>query len=260
MSITLGGRHSVIVKSLAHAIVHNAVSVSPFLLVTLKYYRHGAQTNEIKLRPGMAHTYHLVGIGDVHTGGIVNIKAGRHFITFNLKTGFNWELDDKGVDADYPNQVLIHEGLDIPFRQTLKNSYFDTKLVGNLEKIGDTFEAFLPEGDFKVRLCSIDTSGSNGATVSIGLDDVGCLLPEGEVSNPVGMRTLHSQVPVTGLSGFRNEMVEFRFDVAFTAETLKCTTYGGSGDVDLFINWESTPQVTFVEGLNAVRKPMGKGQ
>ena len=169
MSITLGGRHSVIVKSLAHAIVHNAVSVSPFLLVTLKYYRHGAQTNEIKLRPGMAHTYHLVGIGDVHTGGIVNIKAGRHFITFNLKTGFNWELDDKGVDADYPNQVLIHEGLDIPFRQTLKNSYFDTKLVGNLEKIGDTFEAFLPEGDFKVRLCSIDTSGSNGATVSIGL-------------------------------------------------------------------------------------------
>lgn len=190
----------------------------------------------------------------MYTGNIVNIKAAAYYITFNLKTGFNWEIDGKGVDEDYTNQVLVHEGLDIPFRQTLKNSYFDTILVGNLANVGDTVEISLPQGYLIVRLCSIDTTGANGAIVSIGLDNVGCALPPGEVSNPVGIQTLQNHVPVTGISGFRNDMFEFRMDFTDSSDPVTCTTYGGAGDVDLFLNWGSTPQVTFVEGLNAVRK------
>ena len=218
-------------------------------------FRHGAQTNEVDLQPGTAKIYHLVGIGDVHTGKIVNIKAGAYYITFNLKTGFNWEIDEKGVDEDYPNEVLIHEGLDIPFRQTLKDSYFDTKLVGHLKNVEDTWEVFLDEGDLKVRLCSIDTTGSEGATVSVGLDNVGCALPPGAVSTPKGMQTLRNAVAITGLSGFRNEMLEFRMDVVPGSEKVSCSSWGGSGDVDLFLNFGSTPQVSFVEGMNAVRTP-----
>ena len=90
---------------------------------------HGSQTNEIEVLPGTANLYDLVGIGDIDSGGIVNIKVKEYYITFNLKRGFNWEIDDKGGDEDYPNQILIHEGLDIPFRQTLRLSYFNTGVL-----------------------------------------------------------------------------------------------------------------------------------
>lgn len=213
--------------------------------------RHGTQTNEIELQPGTAYTYQLYGIGDVQTDNVVNIKAGAYYVTFNLKTGFNREIDD-GAE-DYANQILIHEGLDIPFRQTLKDSYFDTKLVGNLQTIGDTFEVLLTKGYLKIRVCSIDTTGSNGAKLSIGLDNVGCHLDPGQVSSPIGVQTLQNRVPLTGLSGFRNDMFEYRLDLESLSEPVACHSWGGSGDIDMFLNFDSSPAITFVEGLNAVR-------
>lgn len=215
---------------------------------------HGDQTNEVHLRPGAAKLYHLVGIGDVQSGHVVNIKAADFFITFNLKTGINWEIDDEGVDEDYTNEILIHQGLDVPFRQTLAVSYFDTSLVGNLTHVEDMFVAHTMQGDLKIKLCSIDRIGSEGAILSIGLDYVSCDLPTGKVSNPVGMRTLTSGVPLFGLSGYRDEVLEFRLDVPDDAQMAHCSSWGGNGDVDLFMNFRSSPQISFTDGVNTVSK------
>ena len=147
---------------------------------------------------------------------------------------------------------MIHEGLDIPFRQTLQVSYHDTKLVGNLAIPGETFVVAIDEGNLKIRLCSIDKKGSDGATLSIGLDDVGCDSEPGAVSNPIGIQNMKPGVPVDGISAFRNEIIEFRMDIDMDVESVTCTASGESGDADLFINFGSSPQISFTAGVNAV--------
>ena len=188
------------------------------------------------------------------TGGIVNIKAGPYYITFNLKTGFNWEIDEEGVDEDYTNQIIIHEGLDIPFRQTLSYSYFDTILVASLANVFDVVALPMPQGDVVIQLCEIDTSEeSGGATLSIGLDTYGCHLDRGTISNPPGIQNMLIGVPVP-LFGFRNELFEFVIDVSSISEPVTCSTWGGNGDIDLFLDFGSVPQISFVEGSTMVRR------
>lgn len=212
---------------------------------------HDQQTNEVSLSAGLAHRYNLKGINDVSTGGIVNIKANKYFITFNLKMGFNDGIDKEGRDEDYTDEVVIHEGKDIGFGQSVFGSYATTILVGNLTYTGDNFTVAIGDDNLVIELCSIDKSNADGVLLSIGLDAVDCV-SDGVVAKPRGIQTLRNGVPAMGLSGAKNEILEFIMDIPQQPQSVTCATSKGSGDVDLLVNFLSTPQVIYSPNVNTV--------
>lgn len=186
------------------------------------------------------------------TGGIVNIKADKYYITFNLKQGINGGIDNKGRDEDYTDQVVIHEGNELLFGQSVFGSYKNTILVGNLTKAGDQFTVALDAGNLIFQLCSIDKIGSNGVLLSIGLDTVNCV-SNGAINRPRGMQTLQNGVPVTGLSGVENEILEFIMEIPLQPKSVTCRTRDGTGDVDMVMNFLSSPQILY-SSANEVSK------
>lgn len=206
---------------------------------------HQGQTNEIAtLTANSARRYNLKSIADLATGGIVNIKVDKYFVTLNLKKGINSET------GEYANQVVIHEGKDIHFGQTISAAYYDTKLVANLETQGDKFNVASGSGNLRIELCSMDTVGSVGAMLSIGLDATDCQA-DGVVLKPSGMQTLISGVPISGLQGNKNDVLEFKMEFSQTPDSVTCSTSGGTGDVDLIVNSMSSPQVSYTSQVNS---------
>jgi hypothetical protein len=215
---------------------------------------HGTQTNEIEvssLSAGSARTYNLKGIDDISTGGVVNIKVGEYYITYNLKQGINEGNDFRNGSFDYPNEVIIHQGQDIQFGQTTSGVYFTTSLVSNLGSPGDDYQVNnFNGGNLVIELCTIDQSGTAGTTLSIGLD-AGCAgAASGSINNPQTMQTLQNGVAVSGLSAPQDEVIEFEISVPPGASSVTCTTSGGTGDADLLINFLSTPMILFEDEIN----------
>jgi hypothetical protein len=215
---------------------------------------HGTQTNEIEvssLSAGVARTYNLKGIDDLSTGGVINIKIGEYYITYNLKQGINAGIDFRNGSADYPNEVIIHQGQDIQFGQTTNGVYFTTSLVSNLAGPGDDYQVNnFSGGNLVIELCSIDQSGTAGATLSIGLD-TGCAgATSGSINNPQTIQSIQSGVAVTGLSAPKDEVIEFKLNVPPGASSVTCTSSGGTGDADLLINFLSTPMILFENEVN----------
>lgn len=218
---------------------------------------HSEQTNEVPLVSGEAARYNLAGIGHVSEGNVVNIKAGEYFITFNLKTFFNSGIDRAGYDEDYPNEVLIHQGQDIMFGQSIHSAYHDTSLVGSLAEVNNRYMVEVVDignvvGDLIIQICSLDPMGTGSVELSIGVDAVDCDTM-GNVNTPQGMQILTSGVPVMGLSATQDEIIEFKMDLPYEPEKVICTTFGGSGDVDLIMNFDSSPQVLYSSTINTVR-------
>lgn len=205
---------------------------------------HQSQTNEVSLSSNVARTYNLKGIDDLSTGGIVNIKVDKYYVTFNLKSGIN---DESG---EYGDEVVIHEGKNIRFGQTNSAAYYDTSVVANLAGPRDKFETTVGNGKLRIELCTIDTQGSGGAMVSIGLDATNCGVG-GPVTNPSGMQSLTSGVPVTGLQGAKNDLLEYVMEFSYTPDSVTCSTSGGTGDVDLLVNSMSSPQALFSSDVNS---------
>lgn len=214
---------------------------------------HAMQTNEITLVPGEAERFKLYGISDVADGGVVNIKAGAYYITFNLKLGFNSDIEPEDYDELYTNQVVVHRGEDIKFGQTTPSVYASTSLVSTLANVNDKYSVAVEGGKLIVQLCSIDTVGSNGVELSIGIDASDCIV-SGGVQSPQGIQTLQNGVPITDISGTKNEIIEFKMDLPYEPEKVICTSFGGTGDVDLIMNFKSTPQVLYSSDVNTVSK------
>lgn len=216
---------------------------------------HGEQTNVISLSPGNARVYNLVGMADVKTGGIVNIRADNYFITFNLKRGIIGEV------GEYENQVVIHKGQstsgarDVTFGKSTFDSYSSTVLVKGLASPGNEYSVNVSNGQLRIRLCSIDTVGSDGVMVSIGLNAVNCN-NVGGTSHPQGIRELQPGKAVSSLSGAKDDILEFIMPIPKNPNEVECKTSGGTGNVDLLMNFLSTPQVLHgVEG-NTVRRSL----
>lgn len=199
--------------------------------------------------------YNLKGINDLDTRGIVNINVGPYYITYNLKKGVNSGIDYDGNDTDYNNEVIIHKGKNIKFGQTTSSEYSDTSVVGNLARAGDVYTVAFNGDTLKVQLCSIDKSGFDGAWLSIGLNVMDCSANVGAVINPQRMHILTDGVTETGLSASKNEVLEFKMNLPVGADSVTCTSSGGSGDADLTMNFLSTPQIVYEPGVNAVSQP-----
>lgn len=199
----------------------------------------------------MAKTYNVKAISQLTTDGIVNIKAGPYYITYNLKRGINSGIANVRGDTDYTNEVVIHKGLDIPFGQTTSGSYFTTSLVGNLSTVGNIFQETLSGNTLKVKLCKIDKIGQDGAWLSIGLNAETCN-DFGPVVHPQGIQLLTDGVPTTSVSAAKDRIVEFKMNLPIGTESVSCRSSGGKGDTDLILNLESSPQVLFEEGVNTV--------
>lgn len=212
---------------------------------------HASQTNIVQLSSAVARKYNLRGIDDLKTNGIVNIKADNYYITYNLQRGRNADVEE------YGNQVLIHKGGDqsftreLNFGQTTMFGYTPTVLVDTLENVGDQFSVPTGKGHLVIRLCSIDTKGSSGVTLSIGLDAIDCNSP-GSIQNPRGVETLRNGVKVNGLSGQEDDILEFRMEIPNRPSSVTCTTSGGRGDVDLVMQFMSSPAVRYEDGGNVV--------
>lgn len=207
---------------------------------------HATQTNEVALQPGDARTYNVKGIEDLATGGVVNIKVGKYYVTFNLKKGINRGIDGKGGNGErYTDEVLIHEGMDVHFGQSVRSSYKTTSLVGHLASFRDKYEVALENGNLHIELCSIDKKGSDGAMLSIGMDAASQCKRLGALHKPQGMRSLLSDVPVTGLSGKEYDLLEFKMQIPYKPESVTCSTGGSAatGDVELYMNFWSSPHV-----------------
>lgn len=212
---------------------------------------HEKQTNEIVLEQNIARKYNIKGINHVSSGGIVNIKVGNYFITFNLKQGINGGVDNQGGNEDYTDEVIIHEGRDIKFGQTISAAYANTILVSSLKSSGDIFTVPIGSSTLRIKLCSIDKSGTEGAMLSIGLDATNCN-KLGAVHYPKGMQLLADGIAVSGLSGAKNEILEFKMAIPHNPDAITCSTSGGTGDVDLIMNFLSSPQILYSTGVNAV--------
>ena len=204
---------------------------------------HSSQTNEVTLSPNVARRYNIKGIDDLNSGGVINIKADRYYATYNMKKGINSET------GEYENQVVIYKGKDIPFGQSIFQAYFSTEIVANLGQVGDQFSVAVAGGELQIKLCSIDTTGSNGAMLSIGLGTTNCA-DDGLVTNPQGVESLTSGVPVQGLSAAKNDLLEFKMQFSSVPTSVTCTTSGGTGDADLMVNSMSTPQIVFTSDVN----------
>ena len=220
---------------------------------------HSTQTNEITLVSGEAENYRLYGISDVANGGVVNIKAGEYFVTFNLKRDFNRGVEAEDYGELYPNQVLIHHGQDIKFGQTTPSVYSPTSLVASLAGANEKYSVAVNEHEkLIIQICSIDPYGSNGVVLSIGLDAADCLIP-GVIHTPQSIQSLRSGVPIQDISGKKNEIIEFKMDLPYEPENVICTSFGGEGDVDLIMNFKSTPQVIYSDDVNTVSRQFLRG-
>ena len=168
---------------------------------------------------------------------------GPYYILYHLRRGINDGIDDENdlVEQDYTDEVIIHEGKDMQFGQSISANYQATYLRGNLKDVGDTWSVTLNGQNLQVSLCSIDRFGSAGAMVSIGYNAINCNTA-GPVTNPVGFQTLTDGVTVSGLSAGTDQVLEFIMEVPNNPDSVTCATSGGTGDSELILSFGNSPR------------------
>jgi hypothetical protein len=191
--------------------------------------------------------YELWALDDMNVAETVSIKIGDVYLIYNQKKGRNADT------REYQNDVLIHRGKDIGFGESNWDTYSSTLVLDTLTSSGDCWsDEYNSAGDeLIICLCSIDTTGTEGVTLSIGVNTDSCTgtpdgpsdnMPAGtggvDVPNPSGddISELVSGVSVD-VSGDKDFVARYTFPLSQTgAFGVRCSISGGSGDADLIVN------------------------
>ncbi|BCL73592.1 hypothetical protein TUMSATVNIG1_55690 [Vibrio nigripulchritudo] len=81
------------------------------------------------------------------------------------------------------------------------------------------------------------------ASNKLSVIDKGTTTPDPDPNPPTGSK-LKNGVPVTGISGSKDQTITYTLDVPAGATNLNIATSGGSGDVDLYVKFGSKPTST----------------
>jgi hypothetical protein len=186
--------------------------------------------------------YELWALDDMDLEETVSIKIGDVYLVYNQKKGRNNDT------KEYQNEVVIHRGKDIDFGESNWDTYSSTLVLGTLNGPGDCwYDEYNGAADeLIICLCSIDTTGTEGATLSIGVNTHSCIgTPEAPSdSEPTGtggvegddISELASGVSVS-VSGDKDFVARYAFPLSQTgAFGVRCSISGGSGDADLIVN------------------------